>query len=719
MATLEKIRNHAVILVIAIGLALLAFLLGDFLNHGNTLFQDARTNAIVVNGEKVKIHEYQARVDKALEQYRQQYGGGSLNDLQTSQLRNQVYAQIVSEKILDEQTEKLGLTVSPAETFDLVQGDFVSPVLLQSPMFANPETGQYDKVALLNFLKSIDPKQSSQYTPEQQAQMQAYRDMWVTTEATIRDYRLNEKYTQLIAKAVAVNKLEIADALNGATETANLAYVPQKAIELPDTVVKVDDKAIKDFYNQNKELFKTEAGRIVDVIYTTIRPSADDVEAAHKDVLDAEKELREGLNPGEVVAEYSDQEYIDAYMPLNFFRNELFATDLADQLAGAEVGYVSPVTQSNNTYRVAKLVDVKVAPDSLLVRHIVLPPSSQPVAGIANADSLFNIAKANPADFANLATTHSLDKNTATRGGEIGWLTEYAAQHYIDKDFAAKLFAAPVGTPVRIDSRYGHHIVLVEKATAPVRKYLVAYVTKAATPSSQTYTTVYNDMNNFLVSHKNTNGIDTAAIAKGYQVLRDQAVYGMQPAIAPGLTASRELVKWALDSKIGAVSDIKECDDKFAFTVVRKEIEKGYLPVDDAKEQIYPVVLNQAKVDYMYNQLKNANHTSLENFAQTVNQHVDTLKYVQFSSNRIENIGFEPAINAAAAYAPLNKLVPVKGLATVYLVNVFARDKEANLPNQDAVKASLENERANLIRMSALQAIIMKADIEDNRARFY
>lgn len=40
MATLEKIRGKAGLLVIVIGVALLAFIVGDFLNSGSHLFYD-------------------------------------------------------------------------------------------------------------------------------------------------------------------------------------------------------------------------------------------------------------------------------------------------------------------------------------------------------------------------------------------------------------------------------------------------------------------------------------------------------------------------------------------------------------------------------------------------------------------------------------------------------------------------------------------------------
>ena len=40
MATLEKIRSKAGLLVLVVGVALFAFIIGDFLNSGSTYFRD-------------------------------------------------------------------------------------------------------------------------------------------------------------------------------------------------------------------------------------------------------------------------------------------------------------------------------------------------------------------------------------------------------------------------------------------------------------------------------------------------------------------------------------------------------------------------------------------------------------------------------------------------------------------------------------------------------
>ncbi len=58
MATLQNIRNKGPLLVIVIGVALLAFVLGDLFSSGSLLVGKARDRAFVVNGEVITTQEY-------------------------------------------------------------------------------------------------------------------------------------------------------------------------------------------------------------------------------------------------------------------------------------------------------------------------------------------------------------------------------------------------------------------------------------------------------------------------------------------------------------------------------------------------------------------------------------------------------------------------------------------------------------------------------------
>lgn len=708
MAVLEKIRSRAVILVIAIGLGLFAFIFGDVGNWFSSLYRDSEMDAFIVNGNKVKIQDYEQAVSQTMEQYKQM--NRNLSEAETQQVRNMVYQTMVSKQILSEEADKIGLTVTPAETFDLVQGDNLSPMILQSGLFTNPETGLFDRAALLNFLKQIKTKGA---TPQEQALIDQYKAIWVQLEDDIRSNKLGEKYTSLISGAVVANKLELAYYTKANSVAADLAYVQQSVAQAPDADVQVTDADIKAYYDSHKELFASQnGGADLDVIYATITPSASDVESAKSDIAEAEKALKAGENPANVLEDYSDVKYVDYYLPIGEFNNPIFPADFAAFLESAPVGEVSQVYDLGQSVSVAKLLDKKVSPEMLRVSHIMLAPAQ---AGQPTVDSLLTVLKADPSQFATLAANYSIDTNTKTNGGEITWLNEATAAQYLGEDFSDAIYKATVGVPFAFKSQYGEHIVLVNEAKDNVAKYKVAFAQRNIVASNETQTALYNDISSFIAQNMDKD-IDSLALNKGYQVLPNVKVSADQPMLTQGIENSRSLVKWAMSAKPGEVSDITECGDKWVFVRLNSSFTDKVIPLAMVKDQVTDIVRDEKKVEAMYAQLTGAKYSNLEAFAEQLHSQVDTLSTVKFNTTRLAGIGYEPAINAAAAYAPVESLQPLKGVRSVYLVKALNRTED---PATEAdTKGLLDAERKGIVRSQALTYIIQKSDIKDRRYKF-
>ena len=224
MATLEKIRSKAGLLVLVVGLALFAFIIGDFLNSGSTYFRQSQERIAEIDGEVVKIQDYQGRVDEMAEMYKMQSGSASLPEEYMTQIRQSVFDAMVQEVVLDEATAKLGMGVSPEELFDMVQGENISPLIQQMQMFTNPQTGAFDKAALLNFLKQIDSDNIASYPADQQAQLIQAKNFWLFWEKNIKRQRLEQKYTTLLSKAISANSLDAKEAYNDNAENSDIIY---------------------------------------------------------------------------------------------------------------------------------------------------------------------------------------------------------------------------------------------------------------------------------------------------------------------------------------------------------------------------------------------------------------------------------------------------------------------------------------------------------------
>ena len=383
MATLEKIRSKAGLLVLVVGLALFAFIIGDFLNSGSTYFRQSQEKVAEVDGEVIKIQDYQNRVDEMTEMYKMQSGSASLPEEYQTQIRQSVFDGMVQEIVLDNATSKLGLTVSPEELFDMVQGENISPMIQQMQMFVNPQTGAFDKTALLNFLKTIDDDNIANYPADQQAQLLQARQFWMFWEKNIKRQRLEQKYTTLLSKAVSANKLDAKDAFDGSAVSSDIVYAMQSYATIPDSTVQVSKSEIEKLYNQRKELFKQKEGKVIKYIAVDIRPSKEDYDKASAEIESLKSELASTDRVADLVTENSEIPYLDA-----FFAENALDAEMKQFVKTANVGDVYGPVFENDKYRMFKLVDKTVAPDSVKVSHIMLANTGDEAAIKAKADIL-------------------------------------------------------------------------------------------------------------------------------------------------------------------------------------------------------------------------------------------------------------------------------------------------------------------------------------------
>ena len=711
MATLEKIRSKAGLLVLVVGLALFAFIIGDFLNSGSTYFRQSQERIAEIDGEVVKIQDYQGRVDEMVEMYKMQSGSASLPEEYMTQIRQSVFDAMVQEVVLDEATAKLGMGVSPEELFDMVQGENISPMIQQMQMFVNPQTGQFDKTALLNFLKTIDDDNIASYPADQQAQLLQARNFWLFWEKNIKRQRLEQKYTTLLSKAVAANVLDAKEAFNDAAENSDIVYAMQSYASIPDSTIEVSKSEIEKLYNQRKELYKQKEGKVIKYIAVDIRPSQEDYDKASADIESLKEEFTTSEKVADIVNENSEVPYMDAFFTENAFDPEMkqFATT-------SEVGAVYGPVFDNDKYRMFKLVDKKMGPDSVKVSHIMLANGDE-ARTTALADSLMNVLK-NGGDFAALAKEFSADQ-AAENGGELGWFTEITALRGVNEDFKNAVFSTPVNEIAKVKSLYGTHLVKVTEKTANVNKYKVADIDMTVSPSSKTYSNIYNELNQFISQNNDLAKLDEAAKEAGYNLIAGVNVTADNQTLG-SIKNSRPVIRWAFQNDKGKISEIFECDDKFVIAGVEGTIKEGYRSVASLTPALKAEIAAQKKGEKIAADLKAKNLTSVEAYADAMGSKVDSVKFINFGTRRIAGIGVEPKLNAMVSLAEVGQVsAPVAGNNGVYVFKVYDRNKEAKEYNEAEEIKTLDASNAYRFGFQAIQSLVNKADVEDNRIRFF
>ena len=711
MATLEKIRSKAGLLVLVVGLALFAFIIGDFLNSGSTYFRQSQERIAEIDGEVIKIQDYQARVDEMAEIYKMQSGSASLPEEYMTQIRQSVFDGMVQEIVLDEATEKLGMTVGAEELFDMVQGEHISPLIQQMQMFANPQTGAFDKSALLSFLKQIDVDNISAYPAEQQAQLLQAQNFWMFWEKNIKRQRLESKYTTLLSKAIAANSLDAKASFDEAAENSDIVYAMQSYATIPDSTIAVSDSEIKQLYEQRKELYKQKASKVIDYIAVDIRPSKEDYDKVQSDIESIKSELETTDRVADLVNENSEIPYVDA-----FFTESALDAELKQFATTAEVGAIYGPVFENDKYRLFKLIDKTNAPDSVKVSHIMLAGKSEAETK-ALADSLMGALKGG-ASFEELAKQYSADQ-AAANGGELGWFTEATALRGVNAEFKDAVFSTPVNQIAVVKSMYGTHLVKVTEKTANVAKFKVADIDMTVSPSSKTYSNIYNELNQFISNNHSLDKMTANAKEAGYNLISD-ATITKDDQLLGSVQNSRQVIRWAFQNDKGAISEIFECNDKFVVAAMKGAIEEGYRPLSMVAAPLKAELVAQKKGEQIAASLAAKNLTSVEAYAEAMGAKMDSVKFVNFATRRISGIGIEPNLNAAVAMAQVDQVsAPVKGNNGVYVFKVYARNTDAKPYDEAEQVRTLDATNAYRVGFQAIQSLINKAEVEDNRIRFY
>lgn len=709
MATLQKIRDKGTLLVIVIGVALLAFVLGDLFTSGRTLFGKAQDKAFVVNSEVISTKEYADKITEFEEFQKMVSGQSSLDENVTSQIREAVYQQMVRERLLSNQSQRLGLTVTKEELNDLVHGQFISPVLQQLPFFLNPQTGVFDRSALVEFINTVNMPNPN---PQEQALVNQYKSLWLFIEEMVRTQRLEEKYISLLSNAVIVNDAEAKTTFDLSQKNADIEYALKSYFTIPDSAVTVTDGDIKAFYEKHKKSFRTEAP-LVKLSYFTksITPSEEDYAAIEAESRKAFNELGNTANPATVVADYSQTPYRDVFVS----EHMLTPAQIEFVRSAATNDMFGPVRE-DGSFHIYKLIDKTVAPDSVRLRMMAVPDASmvgQDSIITHFVDSIFGVINGG-ASFAEVANS----LNPSSNGGEMGWAREADLAGF-SPDLVKTAFNAPVGQPVKLSIPGQQLILQVEERTRPVNKYKMAVIDMPVVASEKTSNNIDNELNQFISTPDVGQKFNELASEKGYMVMPSITVSANEFSLAQ-IPSSRQVITWAANEK--KMGSVKKFDLTNLRVIARVErvIPSGTTPLSEVSSGIRAQLVNEKKAEKIIGDLKAQNLTSLDAYAAAMSSTADTVRFVNFTTQNITGLGYEPVLNAVSAFAPANQVVgPLKGNMGVYVASVANRtegDEEYDATQQ---KNSMLNNNAYRLQMQSIEVLKQKLGVEDNRFRFF
>jgi len=705
MSAIQFLREKAGVLVsVIIGFSLFLFIINDYIGNGKKQRQREKEYYELgkIAGEYVSYQDYEERVQNLVEIYKLS-GQQTIDDATVESIREQVWQQLVREKIQDKNYNKLGIGVSTEEVDELVLSENPHPIVKQ--LFTDQTTGQFNRPMLVNFLNQVEVDETA-------------KKYWLFFENEIITDRTNSKFNTLVSKGLYATSKQAEFDNNLNKSTVDFSFIQKNYASIPDSSVKVSTGDIEAYYSKHKDSYKRNAMRDIEYVTFDVVPSEDDTKEAEKWMERTKEEFAVSTDPGQYINLNADTRHTGFYIPLNEVPG-----NLRDFVKKEDKTTVFGPYNEEGTLKVVRLIDASDRPDSVHVRHILITGGKSRTMEQSQeiADSLIKLIKSG-SSFETLAKNNSEDQGSAQIGGDLGWFKE----GIMVVPFNNACFTAKKGEILSTQTSFGTHIIEIIDQSKKSRKYDIGILDRKIMPSTTTNQIVYSAAGQFAGSNDTYEKFNSAIAS---QKLNKKIANDVTPSqkTLPGLENPRSLIISLFSAKKGSIildnssQAVFEVGDKYVVAYCTRVQADGIAPLKEVENDIRFTLLKDKKAELISADF-NKNNTSgktLDDLSRDMGLEVKDATQINFRSYSVPGIGMEPALIAAASTAGEGVLSgPVKGINGVYMLTVN------NITKPAAEDLKLLQDRLSMTYQmrgsyEAYEALRKKAEIIDKRYKFY
>lgn len=701
----SKMGTWVVVFVFA---AIALFILGDLVGGKSSMFDMNATTVGEIAGHTVSLEEFQQAVAEREYDYTLNFNRQP-TDREMPTLREQAWELLILKYAIEPQYATVGVEVTSDEVVDMIQGKNVDENVKQA--FTNPQTGEFDRARLTTYLKEIaSPPPGA--NEQMQAMWQEQRTRWDAFQRNLLPGRERLKYENLIVKTNYVTTAEAELEYHNQTDVAEIKflYIPFFA----DSSTAVTDSDLSDYYNKNKERFKTEDSRNLAYVSFPLNPSAGD---SAKVKTEAEA----------IAAEFATTQEDSLFASTSTDGQNAFVKYTVASLpsfinpADIQEGKVIGPFIDGGAYKVFKIS--KISKDTVYnarARHILIKWADASDASKKEAkEKARNILKdiKGGKDFAAQAREFGTD-GTASRGGDLGWF----ASGRMVKPFETAVFNATRTGLINevVETDFGYHIIDVTELKTNT-SYTIAVVERAITPGDETTNEIYRAAETFATDLSGYDDFKSKAEKAGILPVEAKGILTSSRNVG-ALGDSREIVRWLFnDASKGKVSTVFDLRDQYVIAIMTGGVEKGYRPLADVKDEIRPLAQNQVRGKNIIAKLGAATGT-LDEMAAAFGTNASVLSSpdLKLISNSLPSAGFDPqAVGVAFSLENGKRSKPFIGESGVIVVELQNKTIAPAASDVSGYKTQLEQNVQSRTGMNITEVIKEKSDIEDERYKFY
>lgn len=575
MGLMNKLRDKTHIILIILILAFLATIVFEWGMDYLGVRGGQVTELGTVNGQEIKYTEYENQVNFAIEQQKQQTGEDP-DESMLKIIRDQVWDQMVTQILAEQQIKKLGITVTNQEILNWV---YNSPQTLPDVIKKNfvDSTGQFNM--------SIYQQALATKTPEVQK-------FWSQVEDYLKQTMLSQKLQSVITGTVRVTESEVMQKFKDENVKASFNFIFLDANSITDDKVQLTEDELKTYYDAHKDEYRRDESAKLKYIMFPDVATKEDSTSVEKQLKALVKDLKK-LNPVDsttygVVNDYSSNKFANKFIKPNEISSEV-----ASFLFSAAKDSVSDVIMAADGYHLVRMLDVKEGTESFSnASHILVNFGTDTNAAKLKAEQVYNRLKAGE-DFSKLAAENSDDPGNKFKGGDLGWFGKGA----MVKEFEDAVMSAKLGDVVGpVKTQFGFHIIKVNSRQS--KEFKLADIKIAVKPSARTKDLARKRAEDFVYIVKNS-GFDEEAKKLGLQVI-DMPNSITKGAFIPGVGQNPTITKFALSEKKGSVSTPIKTQSGYAIYYIVDQFPAGFSSFEEIKTTVLPQAVRlQKKLDQL------------------------------------------------------------------------------------------------------------------------
>ena len=574
---MNKLRDKTHIILIVLVLAFLGTIVFEWGMDYLGMSGGQNMPLGIVNGEEISAKEYDDQIQLYLDQQRQQTNEDP-DENTIAMIKNQVWEQLVAQKLLEQQIKKFGIEVTNQEITNWV---YNSPQTLPDEVKRNfvDSTGQFN---MSFYQQALQTK-----TPEVQ-------QFWTQVEQYLKQRLLMQKLESIISGTIRVTEGDVLQRFKENNIKASIDYVFFDAASIPDNQVQYTDEELRAYYDKNLENYRRENSAKLKYVVFSDAPTKEDSMAIERQLNVYAKDLKK-LVPGDTatygtVNDNSLTKFTDSYV-----KPSEFSTEVVNFLLSTKKDSVSEVIKASDGYSVVRLIDSKEG-DELYTNaaHILVNFGTDTAAAKFKADQVLSRINKGE-DFSKLASEMSDDPGSKVKGGDLGWFKKGV----MVKEFEEAAFNSPLGiVKGLVKSQFGFHIINVKDRQK--KEFKAAIIKKQIKPSTKSKEAARKKAEDFAFISRKGN-FEEEAKKINLQVLDLPVV--TKGSFIPGAGNTTTVIDFAIHEDKGTVSDPIKLQNGYAVYLITEKLPEGNMTFEEVKTaNIIPAVMLEKKLDMLKQQ---------------------------------------------------------------------------------------------------------------------